>query len=710
MISHQVSIVPSRTVRFLLLGLIFQFFVIALHPVSAQTKQKKKAPPDSLWTLELPVMVVTATRTPRSLRDVPIPTRVVMADQIREQGALRVSDLLSEQTGLVLVDDFGSGIQIQGFDSAYSLVLIDGEPVIGRTAGTLDLDRLPVANIDRIEIVEGPSSSIYGSEALAGVINIITRRPTQSFSARSSLRLESHATTDLNTSVEASSARGGLRLAFDRLGTNGYDLSPDVIGLTSPGYQNYTLSTRASYELFDRLAFNLSGRYSNQDQRNTIGFDQAGTRLSFEEKAVRTDWSVSPSAEWKFSPAFRLKASGHFANYINNSNFQDASGPSRIHFEQTYRKGELLGTVVLGTKHLISAGGGFIQESVAADRVAGGLRKNYNVYGFFQHQFFPSKSWEVNLSARLDAHSDYDTRFSPKAALMWKASETTRVRASVGTGFKAPSFQQLYMDFTNPVAGYSVVGASDIATALDRFEQTDQIQFYLTDPASFSTILPENSISYNISAEADLSNRLYAEVHFFLNNVRDLIETLPVAAKPNGQNIFSYTNLNRIFTRGVNAEVRYSFTENLSGSVGYQFLDARDRNVLKQLDAGRLFTRKNGIDRRLTRSDYGGLFNRSRHSGVLRLTYREPESGLTIALRGIYRSRYGFGDLNGNLILDDEREYVRGYSTWNVTVSRPVSERFDAQFGIRNAFGITNPEFIPSLSGRLYFAGLSVSI
>ena len=86
--------------------------------------------------------------------------------------------MLAEQPGLNIAQDFsGSGVQVQGFDPDYTLILLDGSPVIGRTAGTLELTRFAVGNIERVEIVKGPTSSLYGSEALAGVINLITRTP-----------------------------------------------------------------------------------------------------------------------------------------------------------------------------------------------------------------------------------------------------------------------------------------------------------------------------------------------------------------------------------------------------------------------------------------------------------------------------------------------------------------------------------------------------
>ena len=124
-------------------------------------------------------VVVSATRTDRSVEDLPMPVTVLGKEKIQQTGGIRLSEVLREQTGLQISSDHGAGLQMQGLDSDYILILLDGEPLIGRTAGTFDLDRMSVSNIERIEILRGPSSAIYGSEAMAGVINIITKTGVQ---------------------------------------------------------------------------------------------------------------------------------------------------------------------------------------------------------------------------------------------------------------------------------------------------------------------------------------------------------------------------------------------------------------------------------------------------------------------------------------------------------------------------------------------------
>jgi outer membrane receptor for ferrienterochelin and colicins len=119
---------------------------------------------DSATAKAMDEVVVTATRTPRLMGNIAIPVTVINSKTLYQAGSLRLNDILGEQTGINIVEGFGKGVQVQGLSSEYTLILVDGEPLIGRTGGVLDLSRISVRNIRKIEIVKGPSSSLYGSE------------------------------------------------------------------------------------------------------------------------------------------------------------------------------------------------------------------------------------------------------------------------------------------------------------------------------------------------------------------------------------------------------------------------------------------------------------------------------------------------------------------------------------------------------------------
>ncbi|MGB0650559.1 MAG: TonB-dependent receptor plug domain-containing protein [Rhodothermales bacterium] len=680
--------------------------------VLPEAARAQEAASDSLRNYEMEAVVVTATRSPSVLRDVPVPTRVIPAEQIQARAALRLSDLLAEEPGMVLSHFLGTGIQLQGLDPAYTLILIDGEPVIGRNGGTLDLDRFTITDIASIEVVQGPSSSLYGSEALAGVINIRTRQPQEPFRALVGVRRQTHGTENLTASLEGMMGRYAWRLNADRLQSDGYDLHPEAPGLTGPGYETETYSSRFDVSLISGLSARINARFATEEQRNVRGFQQEGYAFTFEENEQRSDLSLSPSLIWQAGIGNTWTLRNHLSDYRTESLLSggiDGREPEYSTFDQGIRKLELQNDQILGTWLLLNTGAGIQREIVEAGRIAGVTRSNRTSWLFSQQQFILSSTIDLTTSFRIDHHSDYGWQLSPKAGFMLKSRETVRFRASVGTGFKAPTFQQLYMDYTNPVAGYSVIGSADASALLSELESSGQIRSVMTDLAAFETVVPESSVSYNLSADTDWGPAVHLHVSGFRNHVRDLIETLPIAIKTNGMQVFSYVNLRRIVTQGLNAEISWRPSASSRLALGYQFLDTRDLDVIEGIDNGEYFGRQNGRDFRLGRSDYGGLFGRSRHTASLQFSADIPHSSADIHIRGALKSRYGFGDQNGNLILDTDQEYVDGHTLWNVTLNQPLSGFAQLQIGLVNALDHINANQIPSLSGRQVFAALTLN-
>src|SRR5699024_10160858 len=173
-------------------------------------------------------VVVTATRSDRKLADVPIPVKIIGQEEIQSSGASRLGEMLSEQTGLAIIQDHGLGLQVQGMDPEYTLIMINGEPVVGRTAGTLDSNRLTVSNIRRIEIIKVTSYSFYSSDALGGVVNIITDDyKNKGIVLKCQYGAYNTRDNTLNGSVNLGK-KGNLFLSGNQYHTDGYNLRPDA--------------------------------------------------------------------------------------------------------------------------------------------------------------------------------------------------------------------------------------------------------------------------------------------------------------------------------------------------------------------------------------------------------------------------------------------------------------------------------------------------
>ncbi|MGC4022438.1 MAG: TonB-dependent receptor plug domain-containing protein [Cyclobacteriaceae bacterium] len=266
-------------------------------------------------TKQLDEVVITATRNERTLGALPMPVTLISKSQIRNMGSMRLNDVLNEQTGLISVPQVtgtGNGLQLQGFDPDYTLILVDGEPLIGRTTGSLDLSRVTVGNIKKVEIVKGPSSSLYGSEALAGVVNIITERP-QGINGNIYCRWGTNNTLDLSGDFGLRKNKLGIYVFGNRFSTGGYSLMPGT--QTVSPYQNYTLNTKVLYQFSKRTDFSISGRFFDEHQHSLNVIDTVTTAGT----GRVTDWNINPIVNHHFTDHLKMTVRFYNTQYKTNS-------------------------------------------------------------------------------------------------------------------------------------------------------------------------------------------------------------------------------------------------------------------------------------------------------------------------------------------------------------------------------------------------------
>jgi outer membrane receptor for ferrienterochelin and colicins len=252
--------------------------------------------------------------------------------------------------------------------------------------------------------------------------------------------------------------------------------------------------------------------------------------------------------------------------------------------------------------------------------------------------------------------------------------------------------------------GYSVFGynvAAQRITALQTQGQLLSIQ-----EMNYNTPLqPESSLNSNLGAFFQ-KGKWKTDFNLFYNQIQNLIDTRAVARYTNGQAIFSYFNVNKIFTYGAEINVSYTPFKHLMLAVGYQYLVAKDEGVLEQLNEGKIFARNpvtlNSF--KLQQQDYFGLYNRSRHLANFKINYEIEKWKTNVFLRVFYRSRYGLFDSNNNSILDNYDAFVRPYFLMNIAINQTISKHFSAQIGVNNLLNFTDAANIPNIAGRQPFA------
>ncbi len=675
--------------RFSLLFLLVSFVVTAQEERSEQLGE----------------VVITATRTLRQLSSLPLPAQLISKKEIKSTNSVKLIDILNEQTGLVTVPDYGGGegIQLQGMDSQYTLILIDGVPLVGRLAGTLDLSRISIGNIKQIEVIKGASSSLYGNEALGGVINIITDKPTWGLKGDVYLRGDSFATLDIGGTLNYKEDKLGLNLFVNRYKSDGYDLDKsDKLKTISP-FVNNTFSAKLNYEFSEKTKLLLSGRYYHQKQ-------EVEPVEGLKGEGFMDEWNSQIKLSHTFSDKWQSFLEIYATKYMTKQYYEnkDHSVEDQNDFNQLLVKPELRVMYEPIEAHQFIAGIGLTHEALDKSYFID-VPKFNATYSYLQYDAEFFQKLNIITGVRFDNHNEYGSQLSPKIAVRYKVYPRLNLRGSVGYGFKTPDFRQLYNNFTNTAVGYTVLGHNAVVTRLPEMQNEGQILNTKVSLSDFDHPLkPENSIAYNIGFDFKLNSNIKFNANLFRNDIKNLIDTYVIATKKNGLSVFSYQNINKIYTQGVEVNLNYKIVQNLTFSAGYQLLLAKDKEAEKLFKKGEIFARsEDGTSFELSAKDYFGLLNRSKHMANMKLFYKIPKWGLDVNIRGTYRSKYGLYDTNGNKYLDKYDRFINGHTLWNVAVNKTFYRMYQLSLGVNNIFDFTNKE-ITNIPGRIIYGKIFI--
>ena len=675
----------------------FTLFAVLLFCRVSFAQQK-----DTTAVNNLSEVVVTGTRTERMLSSLPLPVTIITAEAIAKSGFTRLNEILNEQTGIILIPDESGfeGIQMQGLDAAYTMVLIDGVPLVGRTSGVLDLSRVSIGNVERIEIVKGASSALYGSEAMGGVINVITKRSKKDmFSGGLSYRYATFNTNDINANVLWKKKKFSANLFADYYSSDGYDLDKTTPLKNVEKFYNSTIQPKLYYDFSENLKLVVSNRFYNQAMNNVAIIESENYKGDAKEK----EWNSQIKLEHKWNSKVYSEYELYATNYKNDAFLNDQNN---LLFERTFYNQWLfrpeVRTMISIKNDKLTTGIGLNYETL--DRTYFDKTVNFNSqYVFAQYDYNPTGKLNVLAGLRFDNHSEYASQLSPKLAVNYKLTDDLSLKSSVGYGYKAPDFRQLFFDFTNPSVGYTVLGYNVAEDRLNQLESEGQILFR-TPGISFDKALEaESSINFNFGTFYK-KNKLKIEVNAFYNSIHNLIDTRVVAQKTNGQNIFSYFNISEIFTYGLEYNSTYDFSKEFTVSLGYQYLVAKDKSVVDNFEDYQYIRNSQLQTIQIKKSDYFGLYNRSKHTANIKFSYTIPKIRTDINLRVFYRSKYGMFDTNGNQILDKYDKFISDYFITNLSVRKFITEKFLLQAGANNLLDFTDPSQISNLSGRQLFA------
>jgi outer membrane receptor for ferrienterochelin and colicins len=503
------------------------------------------------------VIVVTGTRTETPREASPVTTEIIDRKRLEESGTQTAAEALALRPGLWIERGVAgtSGVTMQGLGPQYSLVLVDGARQIGRTDGTLDLDRFATDDLEQIEIVRGPSSVLYGSDALGGVVNLVTRMPKDGVAVAALGRLDGRLGYE---------ARG--RLAIGQPGYGGSltvghrDASAIVDDRSADGatlfdaYGDTHVATKAivrrdawrgdaaaDYHRRDLRGVNATATGAVLDRRNVVetASSRAGMRWTGEATAVQLE----------------LAASVYRDQYVADQRMSDVLDQYQLTDENLVEARAQVAQQ-LTARHRGLVGGEVLREALDSDRLSEpGDRMRAAL--FAQDEWRVTDDALVVPAARLDVDTQFGTHATPRLATRWQLTDTLVLRGSVGMGYRAPSFKEMLLLFSNPGAGYLVAG----------------------NPA----LEPETSISVQAGAEWQPTKWLWIGVDVHANRLRDMIAVIAQPTAEGEPLMFSYDNIGRARTYGGEG---YAIATSGRAAIelGYALSRTRDLDLARPLE------------------------------------------------------------------------------------------------------------------------------
>ena len=392
-------------------------------------------------------VVVTATRTNQSIDDALSAVTIITRADIEARQATSVQELLTGEAGVQISNNGGLGkataLFLRGTDADQVLVLVDGVKLTSATLGTTAFEYLPVEEIERIEIVRGPRSSLYGSEAVGGVIQIFTRRGRGEPQLTASAGGGSHNTENASAGFSGSTSGLSYSASSSYLGSDGYvscrgtPVPPGggcfTFDFTPDGFHNASQSARIGYDFSDTSNVEVTAL------RAQGGTRFAGTFVNHESFVQQT---AGVTGRW--SPLSSLHLTIR-AGQSRDEARDDLNSVPQTRFDTLHSQGTLQADWQLAPQHLLTLGTDAQRDSVASS-VGYAVSSRRDIGGFLEYQGgFASERFSI--SARHDDNEQFGGQATGSAAWSHRFAGGRRLTASFGSAFRAPTFNELYYPF-----------------------------------------------------------------------------------------------------------------------------------------------------------------------------------------------------------------------------------------------------------------------
>lgn len=546
--------------------LLFSFtatYSVFAQPSPPENNGGAKDSDDEVFSdIDLETVVVTGTRTPKLLKDSPILTRVITADDIRKVNATNIAELLrTELPGIEFSFsmDQQTAINMQGFGGNSVLFLVDGERLAGETLNNVDYERLNLDNVERIEIIKGAASTLYGSSAIGGVINIITRESEDAWNLNLNSRFAEHNDQRYGGTLGLNAGKLNSLTNVQYNNSDTYNVDKEGDFSTVFGSRVWNFKERLIYRPQEALKLTAKAGYYFRE-RNKPGDTQDRYR----------DFSGGLKANYTLNTLSNLEVGYTFDQY-DKSDYQMLYKNDVRDYSNVQHNVHALYNYTFHRKHTLTVGADYLHDYLLSYQFAGNAgHLMHTADAFGQFDWNPTERLNVIAGLRFDYFSDSNVKhLSPHLGMMYKWGRWS-LRGAYSQGFRSPTLKEMYMVF-NMANMMMIYGNPDLQS--------------------------ETSHNFSVSAEYTKS-RYNVSVTGYYNLVHNRINTV-YSDSPKGQ---VYTNTEKVDIAGVDAHVAAKYPCGLGFRLSYtyihefmrngqvKFTDTRPHSATARIDWGKEWT------------------------------------------------------------------------------------------------------------------------
>ena len=607
-------------------------------------------------TIDLNTIVVTGTKTEKNLKNTPVVTQIISSRELEHKDIYDITNALELSVPGIEFENHarGKSMTLQGIDSRYMLFLVDGERLAGETQGDIDYSRINIADIQRIEVVKGASSTLYGSNALGGVINIITKDPAEKFDLSCSSRFSNYNTQNYQLSIGSKLGKFSTQTSSVFNYTDGYDMLSGDSFRTQEREDAVVINEHIRYSATENLLLegNVSFMNKNRDNTSESLYDRRNTNFIYGAKA-----------SWFWNSQNNISLTWNSDNYKLLNKVTENELVSD--YDNLSDNARLQANFKLADWNFLTFGAEYISENLTAPRNNIEDKTNRDYIVFAQEDIQMGNS--LNFIGGLRAHnnSKYGWHFTPQVSAMYKIWDFT-LRGNYSIGYKTPTLKEKYMSFQIPAPGppMFLVG--------------------------FEGLEPETSKYTSLSAEY-IQPGISLTVSVYRNNITDMIseDMENYTVKPGGVIEYAYRNYGEVLLKGVDMLLKSKLYKNLFFTGSLTFSKKCDELEDKEFENVRNFYGKFNVDYTLNAENYD----------------------LNLNLQSNF---YGAKTINLMNEMTHEMEILElsSFSLWKLTSTHTFKSNYFMKAGVDNIFDFTDESggYNTGNPGRTFFFGLGIKI